>query len=169
MKKPLIVSLLALILAIPLVNAFCPVCTIAVAVGVGFFREWGIDDVLTGLWYGALIVSSIGWFISWLNKKNIHFLFRKILVIIVFYALFIWPLYPLNIMGIAGNTFLGMDRMLFGTIVGSVVFVLSKLGDNYLRKVNEGHLVMPYQKVFVPLIFTILATIIMYLVLRIVG
>ena len=67
----------------------CPVCTVAVGAGVGILRGLGVDDVITGLWFGALIVSSIMWFINWLNKKNIHFLFRKILVIIIFYAIFI--------------------------------------------------------------------------------
>jgi hypothetical protein len=167
--KKLMLALLLFLALVPLVNAFCPVCTIAVAVGVGVLREWGVDDILTGLWYGALIVSSIAWFIGWLDKKNIHFLFRKILVIVSFIALFIWPLYWFHIMGIPGNTALGIDRLLFGTIIGGIVFLFSAPADAYLRKINEGQVAFPYQKVVVPVVFMICATFIAYYLLIIMG
>jgi len=43
--------------------AVCPICTVAVATGIGFSRWLGIDDTITGLWIGGLTVSlkSIGW------------------------------------------------------------------------------------------------------------
>jgi hypothetical protein len=168
MKKLMFALFLFLTLA-PFANAFCPVCTIAVAAGVGVFREWGIDDVLTGLWYGALIVSSIAWFISWLDKKNIHFLFRKILVIVSFCAIFVWPLYWLGIMGVPVNVVFGIDRLLFGIIIGGIVFLLAHPADAYLRKINEGKVAFPYQKVVVPLVFMICATFILHYTLIIMG
>jgi hypothetical protein len=169
MKRFLLITLLLALLVIPAAHAVCPVCTIAVAAGVGVLREWGVDDALTGLWYGALIVSSIAWFIAWLDKKNIHYLFRKLSVIVVFYALFIIPLYPLKILGLPGNTVLGMDRMLFGTIIGSALFVVSMILDWYFRKVNEGKAAFKYQKVVVPITLMVFGTVAMYLVLRIIG
>jgi hypothetical protein len=33
----------------------CPVCTIAVAGGVGLCRYLGIDDLISGSWIGALL------------------------------------------------------------------------------------------------------------------
>jgi hypothetical protein len=35
----------------------CPVCTIAVAGGVGLCRYLGIDDLISGAWIGALLFS----------------------------------------------------------------------------------------------------------------
>jgi hypothetical protein len=145
----------------------CPVCTVAVAAGVGVLREFGVDDLVTGMWFGALIVSSIAWMINWLDKKNIHFLFRKILVIVVFYALFILPLYPLKILGIAGNTVFGIDRLLFGVILGTIIFIFAMLADKYLRTLNETKVMIKWQKVIIPLVFLTIASIIVHLLVAI--
>lgn len=40
--------------------AICPVCTVAVGTDVGLCRWLGIDDVLSGIWIGGLIISMIG-------------------------------------------------------------------------------------------------------------
>ena len=47
--------------------AFCPVCTIAIGAGIGLSRWIGVDDGITGLWVGGLIISLIIWFLSWLE------------------------------------------------------------------------------------------------------
>ena len=147
----------------------CPVCTIAVGAGVGVLRGFGVDDILTGIWFGALIVSSIWWMIDYLNRKNVHFLFRKILVILVFYAVFIWPLYLWGIMGSPENQAFGMDRLLFGVIIGTFVFISAALSNNYLKKINDGKVLLEYQKVHIPVIFLIVASIIMHLLIGIFG
>lgn len=147
----------------------CPVCTVAVAAGVGVLREFGVSDILTGIWFGALIVSSIMWFIDWLNRKNIHFLFKKILVIVSFYLIFIWPLYYWKFMGHTSNQIFGMDKLLFGVIIGTVVFILAVLADKYLRSINETKPMIKWQKVIIPLVFLIIATMIFELLMRIAG
>jgi len=150
----------------------CPVCTIAVAAGVGVLERMGVDRIIIGLWFGALIVSSIMWFIDWLNRKNIHFLFRKILVIILFYAIFIVPLYYLKtggvvIMGTGIGEILGIDRLLFGVIIGTFIFISGVLANVYLKKINDSKVLVYYQKIFIPLIFLIISSIIAYLLLKI--
>jgi len=144
----------------------CPVCTIAVAAGVGILRSIGIDDIITGIWFGALIVSSIAWMISWLDKKNIHFLFRKILVIISFYILFIGPMYWFGYMKNVPEIY-GIAKLMIGVIIGSIIFVLGVLADKYLRKINEDKQAVIYQKVIVPLVFVILSSIVAYFLIRI--
>lgn len=148
----------------------CPVCTVAVAAGVGVLRGWGLNDIITGIWFGALIVSSIAWMIDFLNRKNIHFLFRKILVIVSFYLIFIWPLYYWGIMGNGGNSeIFGMDKILFGVIIGSIVFIFAMISDWYLRKINENTAAVKYQKVLIPLILLILVSVIAYIIIKISG
>ena len=61
----------------------CAVCTIAVGSCVGLARWLKIDDRITGIWVGALIVSLIAWAIHYLDKKNIHFKGRKILTAVL--------------------------------------------------------------------------------------
>jgi hypothetical protein len=147
----------------------CPVCTVAVGAGVVAFRQWGIDDVITGIWIGALIVSSIAWMIDYLNKKNIHFLFRKILIIVSFYLLFLFPLYkPMNIIGIAGNVLFGLDKIILGVILGTFLFIISVLADLGLKKLNDGKLVIYYQRVFIPLIILLIASFDIHMLLKLI-
>lgn len=145
----------------------CPICTLAIAGGVGILREWRVNDIITGIWFGALIVSSIAWMINYLNRKNIHFIFKPQIVIIAFYAIFILPLYYWNIMGLPANQIFGIDRILFGVIIGTIVFILAVISDAYLRKINENKVVIKYQKVLIPLILLILVSAITYLIIRI--
>lgn len=147
----------------------CPVCTIAVAAGVGFLREFGVNDIITGIWFGALIISSIAWMIDWLNRKNIHFIFKPQLVIISFIAIFIWPLYHWGIMGLPDNKVFGIDKILFGAIIGGIIFLLAMMSDSYLKKINGDRVMINYQKIIIPLIYLIIASIVMHLLIGIFG
>ena len=104
--------------------AVCPLCTIAVGAGVGLSRWLGIDDAITGLWVGGLIVSMIVWTESWLDKKNIRFKGRLLADIIAYYTLIVVPLYYSGIIGSPVNTlcFCGLDKLLLGIIAGSISF-----------------------------------------------
>ena len=164
-KKTASLLILLFLLSFPIITqAVCPVCTIAVGAGVGLCRYLGIDDAISGIWVGGLIISLIAWTIDWLNQKNIRFLFRKILVAIFYYAIIIIPLYKMNIMGHPQNKLWGMDKLLAGIIVGSVVFILSVLFNDFLKKKNQGKVYFPFQRVVVPILFLIIASYIMSLI-----
>jgi len=141
----------------------CPVCTVAVAAGIGVLEAWGVNPIIIGIWFGALIVSSIMWMIDYLNRKNVHFLFRKILVIVVFYAIFIIPLYFWKIQGVSVMT----PLLLEGVIIGTFVFILSFFANLYLKKLNDNKVLIYWQKVIVPLIFLTIASIIAHLIILI--
>jgi hypothetical protein len=143
-------------------QAVCPVCTIAVASGVGLCRYLGISDLISGAWIGGLIVSMIFWLLSWLDKKNIRFKFRRIIVIFLFYFLTIAPLYWVNIMGHPQNKMWGIDKLLFGIIAGSLAFILAVVFDKFLRSKNQQKAYFPFQKVVVPVLFLIIASLIFY-------
>jgi len=143
-------------------QAVCPVCTIAVGVGVGLCRWLGIDDLISGTWIGGLIVSMIIWFLDWLDKKNIKFKFRRLLVIVSFYLFVIFPLYLTGIMGHPFNKFWGMDKLLFGIISGSLIFIASVWFNNFLKKKNQGKAFFPFQKVVIPPLFLIIMSLIFY-------
>jgi len=140
----------------------CPICTIAVAGGVGLCRYLGIDDLISGAWIGALLFSLFLWTIEWLNKKKIKFLFRKPLVFIFWYGLTIFPLMKIGIIGHPQNKFLGIDKLIFGIFSGTVVFLLSILFENYLRKKNQDKAYFKFQKVLIPILFLIILSLIFW-------
>jgi len=140
----------------------CPVCTIAVAGGVGLCRYLGIDDLISGVWIGALLFSLSLLTIEWLNKRKIKFLFRKPLVFIFWYGLTIFPLMKIGIIGHPQNKFFGIDKLIFGIFSGSVVFLLSILFENYLRKKNQGKVYFKFQKVIIPILFLIILSLIFW-------
>ena len=147
-------------------QAICPVCTIAVGAGVGFSRYLGIDDTISGIWIGGLVVSMIMWTINWLDKKNIHFKGRKIIITLGYYLLIVVPLYWTGIMGHPLNIMWGMDKLLLGIIVGSLGFFLVGIWYYDLKAKNEGHAYFPFQKVVMPVGTLLILSLIFYFLTR---
>lgn len=145
--------------------AVCPVCTVAVGAGLGLAEWLGIDDTISGLWIGGLAVSLIIWTISWLNGKEIKFYGRKILVTAGYYLIIVGPLWWKGFIGKNPfNTFCGMDRLLFGIILGTVLFSAGVLVHNHLRKKNEGKSYFKGQKIVVATVPLVIASIILYFI-----
>jgi hypothetical protein len=141
--------------------AVCPICTVAVGAGVGFSRWLGIDDTITGLWIGGLIVSLILWTISWLDKKNIFFKGRAFWIAFGYYALTVAPLYPMDIIGHPYNKFWGIDKLLLGIILGSLFFFLGAQSYTLIKK-KLGHAQFPFQKVVMPILPLIALSVFFY-------
>ncbi|MCK4609025.1 MAG: hypothetical protein KAT71_06060 [Gammaproteobacteria bacterium] len=144
--------------------AICPLCTVAVAGGVGLAEWLGIDDTITGLWIGGFVVSIIIWLVFWLDKKDIHFKFRKIIVTILSYALIVAPLYPFGLFSHPLNTLWGVNKLLLGIIIGSVAFFLGGIWYFYLKKRYGGHAYFPFQKVVMPVAPLIVLSIVFYFI-----
>jgi len=147
--------------------AVCPLCTIAVGVGVGFSRWLGIDDAITGLWIGGLVVSLIAWTKSWLEKKNFRFRGRDTIVILLYYLLTFIPLYLGGFLGNPKNSlfcFCGFhfDKLLLGIISGSAAFYFGASWYFYLKEKNGGRAYFPFQKVIMPVSPLLLLSIIFY-------
>ena len=155
------------LLSVKSVLAVCPVCTIAVGAGVELSRWLGIDDVISGLWIGGLIVSFITWTIDWLDKKKINFRGKKTAVALIWYSLTVFPLYATGIIGNPAHTLFclcgfNFDKMLLGIIVGSLAFYCGAIWYFYLKEKNSGRAYFPFQKVVMPLAPLILLSIIFY-------
>src|SRR4030042_2518714 len=129
------------------VYAVCPVCTVAVGAGLGLAEWLGIDDTISGLWIGGLAVSLIIWTIDWLNKKNIRFTGRKLLVVVGYYLLPVAPLWWKGLIGHSLNTLCGIDKLLFGIILGSVLFAAGARFHLYLKKRNDNKSYFKGQKI----------------------
>jgi hypothetical protein len=150
-------------LLVPLaVFAVCPVCTFAVGAGIGLAQCLCIDDVITGIWIGGLLVSLMAWTINWLNNKNIRFYGRKILVVILYYGIAIFPLYIKELIGHELNQLWGIDKILLGVSIGSVVFFISVILYDHLKRNNENKAYFPLQKVVMPILSLLLVSVIFY-------
>jgi len=146
--------------------AVCPVCTIAIAGGIGLSRWLGVDDSVSGILIGGLIISSIIWFLYWLNKKQIRFKFRWLAIAILFYLMVILPLYWSGIMGHPDNKFFGIDKLLFGIIAGSLAFFLGHSLSNFLKKKNQGKAFFPFQKLILPISFLIILSVLFFYLIK---
>ena len=152
-KKITIASILAVssaLIAKPAL-AVCPVCTIAVASGVGFSRYLGIDDTISGLWIGGLTVSMIAWTINWFDKKKFNFRGRNILTIIAYIALIIVPLYFYGLLDNSASCVCGVNKLLLGITNGSIGFWFGAEFYSYLKAKNNGRAHFPFEKVIMPL------------------
>jgi len=147
-------------------KAVCPVCVVAIGSGVGLCRWLGIDDTISGLWIGGLIVAIILWTLDWMNRKNYKFKFRNILVWALYYLMVIWPLYSFDIMGHPLNKVWGIDKILFGIIAGSIVFLFSVFLNGHLKKKNNGKVYFYYQKVIIPVVLLSIFSFIFYLIIK---
>lgn len=151
------------------IYAVCPVCTIAVGAGLGISKALGIDDAVTSIWIGGLILSISFWTVDWLNKKGY---FKKIknthlnyCVIATWYALTLGPLYFSKLIGIPYNSIWGIDKIIFGTILGSIAFLFGKWLDKKQRE-KYGKQFFQYQKVVFPVSILLLTSLITHFALK---
>ena len=138
--------------------AVCPLCTIAVAAGVGLSRYLGIDDTITGLWVGALTLSMAFWNINWFEKKKINFKFRSTITVLAYYLIVIFPLWGMGVMGnklgalktFGTNSLFSVDKLSLGILVGSIAFWTSVEWYAHLKAKNNDHAHFPFEKVVIP-------------------
>lgn len=146
------------------VFAICPVCTVAVGAGLGISRALGIDDAVTSVWIGGLVLSMSYWLTDWLPKKNFKFVkkinseYLDLIVIILMYSLTLLPLWYGKFIGREANMIFGIDKILFGTAVGSLVFLGGKELDKRVRKI-KGKQLFVYQKVVFPVVSLIITSV----------
>lgn len=155
--------LLTLSILIPKISyAICPVCTIAVGAGLGLSRWLGIDDTVSSLWIGGLLVSLIMWTNSWLEKKQIHFKYRNIVIVTAYYLITILPLYFTNIVGHALNQLWGLDKIILGITLGSLAFYFGAKFHFHTKKKNGDRVHFPFQKVAFSILPLIILSVIFY-------
>lgn len=169
-RKTLFFSILIglFFLALP-ARAVCPVCTIAVGAGVGLAEEFGVDDVIIGLWIGGLTVSLIFWTLDWFQRKKINFKSRGFTTAAAYYLLIIFPLFFMKvkgdpIIGKAFNKIWGFDKILVGTVLGSLFFWGGAELYEYLKKKNHDRAHFPFEKVVMPITPLLILSLIFYFI-----
>jgi len=164
--KSLFLATASFVLSSQSALAVCPVCTIAVAGGLGISRTLGVDDTVTSVWIGGIILSSSFWLVDWLSKKEKYKKLANIWAIaVLMYAIVLIPLYLSKIIGLPLNTLWGIDKILLGTAVGSVVFLKGIYLDKLQRR-KFGKQFFKFQKVVFPVLALVLASFIFYIIAK---
>jgi hypothetical protein len=143
----------------------CPVCTVTVIAGLGISRLLGIDDLITSLWIGGFILSFSFITIAWIAKKWPR-LKSKYYYFPTFILMYLFVLVPLkldHIIGIKLNSIWGLDKIIFGITVGSVIFLAGVWADKYQRK-KFKKIFFPFQKVVFPVLALIIASLVFYFI-----
>jgi hypothetical protein len=146
--------------------AVCPLCIVAIGAGVGIAEKYGVDDTIVGLWVGALIIAMAWWTVNWLVKKNWCFKSCGPVTFAVYYILTLIPLYYTGLIGKLANKLWGVDKLLLGVIVGSVLFYAGESLHFYIKSKNNDRVHFYFQRVIVPIIVLILASIVFYLLTK---
>lgn len=162
----LILGLIAYLAVPARAYAVCPVCTVAVAAGLGISRWIGIDDSVTGVWIGGLILSSGLWLADWIGKKSWKVPLPKFLSVLLMALFVIPPLYWSKMIGLPGNILLGIDKVLLGTITGSIIFLTGVGIDKWLRTKNDDQVYIYYQKVIVPVFLLSIISFVFYIITK---
>lgn len=166
LTKVLLSSLGAFAVFTSVAHAVCPVCTIAVGAGLEGARLLGVDDVISGIWAGGLTLSLFFWTASWLKKKGVTSTFWQIVVPFVIYYALLGCVYFLPSIQYGACTLWGMDKLLLGIIVGTVVFYLGTLLHAKIKKSNGGKSKFPFQKVVLPFGMLVIASLVFAIIIQ---
>ena len=138
---------------VPEVYAQCPVCIVTVGGGLLIAKKFGIDDLLVAIWISALNTALSFWIKQKLLRNPLFWTLGLFVTSIVY-------LYFSKQIGHPGNVFWGIDKVLFGMILGLVVSLGAIGVDLLLRKTHSGKVYFPYQKVVVPLVLLLGVTLV---------
>ena len=136
----------------------CQICTLAVGAGLGLSRWLGVDDLVSGVWVGGLILSSSLWFYSWLSKKypKLHTTFYMLLTTTSMYILSLVPLAWTGIL---------INKLVVGIVIGSLAFLLGVGTDKKVRKI-KGRQLFNYQKVVFPIALLLISSLTLWIITK---
>ena len=138
------------------VYAQCPVCIVTVGGGLFIAQKLGVDSLLTALWISGLNTAIAFWFVSFIKKPK----FLKnpfVWTVLLFLSTYIY-LASTKQMYHKNNTFLHIDKVLVGLMLGTIVWLFGIGVDKFIRKQNNGKVLFFYQKVIIPLSILIATT-----------
>ncbi|MEM5830550.1 MAG: hypothetical protein QXL82_03530 [Candidatus Aenigmatarchaeota archaeon] len=145
----------------------CPaICPPLFVGGSILAKQFGLSDVIIGLWFGSLLMTLYIILIRFLDRKKIRFPFRKIVLFFAFFFLTYYPMYALNYINYVPQYWI-FDAFLFGNVLGILAILASEMLDKYLRKMNKGKVFVPFQSAIIPTAIIIILTLILYFALKI--
>lgn len=140
----------------------CPICTVGLAAGVGLSRWLKVDDVISGLWIGALILALAIWTFNWILRKQEKKPFWILLVsIVLWYLLTFVPMHYAGLLDAQCQKILGLNRLVFGAGLGIVVAAIALWLEKLVRRGAEKKRLFPFQKVIIPIVLLLIVSFIL--------
>jgi len=136
-----------------------PVCAIGIASGLGISSWLGISDITLGLWIGALILSASIQFDIFLNKKGKSFPFSFWVIFLSSWVLSFLPIL-INLDKYTSCIICGFPEVICGSIVGILILFLIDKVNLFVIDKHDKKVYFYYQKVIIPIIGLIIASII---------
>jgi magnesium-transporting ATPase (P-type) len=139
-------------------HAHCPLCTAATGAAVAVTRFYGVDDLAVGVFIGGFVLSTSFWFDKILRKRNrgnTYIPLQNIIITIlglVFTILsFIWA----NLTGPLASSLFGINKLILGTVIGTVVSFSAFEFHKFARKRFERNFI-PFQGIVLTLLSLVL-------------
>ena len=154
---------LCMLPAAAVANPACPICTIGIGAGVGVAQKLGVPVAIVGLWAGALLTLLGYWLVKFFDKRGWKFWGRNALLIGLSVAMIAFAYVgdidysPQWFMG-----FIYIDPILFGTLVGMILFILDEKLYEWMKTKNGGHADFPFERVVLPVVALALPSWVMY-------
>lgn len=124
--------------------AHCPLCTAGAGAGLFLSRWLGIDDSITGVWMAAFLAASSLWAANSIKKKYIPG--QNTLIYLAVFASTIWSFYAFKLVSEHSGLIMGVPNLIFGMVLGGVVFYLTDILNLVIRKIWQKSL-FPYQSI----------------------
>lgn len=140
---------------VPGVYAQCPVCIVTVGGGLLIAKKLGIDDLLVAIWISALNTALSFWIARSMKQRVLK---NPLLWTFGLFITSVAYLYFSKQIGHPTNKLWGLDKVMFGMVIGLVVSLVAIGIDQLLRRTHNGKVYFPYQKVIVPLLLLIAST-----------
>lgn len=159
--KKLLTALLCTMPISAFANPACPVCTIAIGAALPIAKRMGVPDMVAGIWVGAFLAILGYWIIKFFEKRNWNFTGRNTLILTLSVASigFIYfgqvTYNPCTYFG-----FLKIDAILFGTIIGAILFIVTEKLYDFMKARNNNHAHFPFEKVVLPIVALTIASLI---------
>lgn len=146
-------------------SAFCPLCVISTGALAGLFRWLGVDDAIIGLWFGAFVTSSGIVINKFLLKRQIKIKFQLFLILLGAYVLFVNVFYWGGTF-VSYNKILGVNKIIFGTIFGNLLFLSTIYFDKFLRRQNQSKIFISHQKVIIAIGLLLIFSLFFYFLIK---
>jgi hypothetical protein len=139
MKKITTILLLAtsyLLLTTQQAHAICQIiCPIVVGSTLTLMERYGVDNTISGLWIGGMLVWASIVTIDWIGKWKKHWAI-DLVVTVAFYASTILPLYSKKIIGLPTKMIWGVDKTMIGIVLGSLFLYAGDRLYAYIKEKN---------------------------------
>ena len=146
-----------------LAHAFCPVCAAGAVVGLGISRYLGVDDSVTGIWIGGLLVLLAIWTMAWLKRRYPRLPeWWQAAVFFGYYWVVLGPLWWLGKIGHPLNRLWGIDRLLLGGTIGTLIVLLGLKLHHSLKTRNNGKSYFQFQRTVIILSSLFIVSVIFY-------